>query len=193
MNINEIRSEIRDHPSNSPQLKLGYEPIFSAAPESKIVIIGQAPGRVAQESGIPWNDVSGDTLRDWLGLSREQFYDEKLIALVPMDFYFPGKGKSGDLPPRKEFAEMWHPQILSSMTDLQLTILVGRYAQSYYLGDTAKRNLTETVRAASEYLPTQLPLVHPSPLTIRWRKQNPWFESETLPEARSIVSNILPD
>ena len=156
-----------------------------------MVIIGQAPGRAAQETGIPWNDASGKTLRGWLGVTDEQFYDESLFALVPMDFYFPGKGPSGDLPPRKEFAEMWHPKLLEEMPNVELTLLIGQYAQKYYLGDTAERNLTETVRSYEKYLPDYLPLVHPSPLTSRWRSKNPWFATDVLPELQSRVRALI--
>jgi len=185
-----IRKNIIEHPSNAWAKQLGYKPIFTASQQSKIVIIGQAPGRITQESGIPWDDPSGKTLREWLAVTDDEFYDERNISLVPMDFYFPGKGKTGDLPPRKEFADMWHPQLLRAMSNVKLTILIGQYAQKYYLGKQAKRNLTENVRAYKEYLP-YLPLVHSSPLTFRWRKKNPWFTTDVIPELQTIVRRIL--
>jgi len=191
MSLQTIHQEIIDHPSNAWATALGYTPVYSASATANILIVGQAPGRVAQESRVPWNDISGDTLRRWLGLSQEQFYDPQTIALVPMDFYYPGKGPSGDLPPRKAFAPLWHPRILAEMPDIQLTILIGQYAQGYYLGKTAQKNLTETVRHYQDYLPTFVPLVHPSPLTLRWRSQNPWFESETVPEIQKLVQALL--
>ncbi|MEI6478356.1 MAG: uracil-DNA glycosylase family protein [bacterium] len=186
-----LRDEIRSHPSNAWTLKRCYEPVFQASPFSRLAIIGQAPGSKAQESLLPWNDASGDTLRTWLSLSREEFYDDSKIALVPMDFYYPGKGKSGDLPPRKDFAPLWHPRLFAEMPDLKLILLVGSYSQGYYLDKRRKENLTETVRSFRDYLPQYIPLVHPSPLTQRWRRQNPWFEEEAVPEIREIVQNIL--
>lgn len=168
-----------------------YLPVYTASATARVVIVGQAPGRIAQESLTPWNDVSGDRLRDWLGLSREQFYDEKLISLMPMDFYYPGKGPHGDLPPRKGFAPIWHPKLRALMPQVELTLLVGRYAQAYYLGQLNKRTLTETVMSYEEYLPSFLPMVHPSPLNFRWLSVNPWFEAEVVPAARQRVHDIL--
>lgn len=183
-----IREEITGHPSNAWASKLGYRPLFTASTSSRIAIIGQAPGRRAQESGIPWDDPSGVRLRAWLGITDEQFYDPNLIALVPMDFYYPGKGTGGDLPPRKDFARAWHPRILSELTDVRLTILIGGYSQKFYLGTAAKPTLTETVRAYEEYLPSRLPLVHPSPLNFRWTAKNPWFETDVIPELHKLVA-----
>lgn len=140
---------------------------------------------------IPWGDKSGEKLREWLGVSDDEFYDEKIISLLPMDFYYPGKGKSGDLPPRKDFAGVWHPRILMQMPNVKLIILVGQYAQKYYLGEAAKRNLTETVRTYGDYLPEYFPIVHPSPLNFRWFKKNPWFENEVIPELQAQLSNVL--
>lgn len=191
MNLKRIYQEIKNHPSNRKFLKIGYLPVYQASPSAKIVIVGQAPGRVAQETGIPWNDVSGDTLRNWLGIGRDVFYDDTRIALVPMDFYFPGKGIHGDLPPRKGFAPLWHPKIFSQMPRIELVILVGSYAQKYYLGDRLDKNLTQTVKAYSKYLPDFFPIVHPSPLTIRWRSLNPWFEKTVISDLRNKVNTIL--
>jgi uracil-DNA glycosylase len=190
--FSDIRDELVADPSNAWATELGYEPLFSAAAGSRIAIIGQAPGRRAQESGIPWNDPSGVRLREWLGVTDDEFYDPEVVALIPMDFYYPGKAPSGDLPPRRDFAARWHPGILSRMTDLRLTVLVGGYAQKHYLGAAAGTNLTETVRAFREYLPGSIPLVHPSPLNFRWRSRNPWFESDVIPELQSLVRAALP-
>jgi uracil-DNA glycosylase len=140
---------------------------------------------------VPWNDASGVRLRGWLGVDDAQFYDPDQFAIVPMDFYYPGKGASGDLPPRKDFAARWHRRILDELPDLRLTILVGGYAQKHYLGKRAKPSLTETVRAYEEYLPSAIPLVHPSPLNFRWQTRNPWFEAEVVPVLRSLVSGAL--
>ncbi|SEP03010.1 uracil-DNA glycosylase family protein [Amycolatopsis saalfeldensis] len=186
-----IRAELVADPDNAWARELGYEPVFAAAPGARIALIGQAPGRKAQESGVPWDDASGVKLREWLGVTDEQFYDPALFAILPMDFYFPGKGASGDLPPRKDFAPKWHPRLLGRLPDIALTLLVGGYAQKYYLGASAGANLTETVRAYRDYLPSKLPLVHPSPLNFRWQKKNPWFEAEVVPALRARVREVL--
>ncbi|WP_308562779.1 uracil-DNA glycosylase family protein, partial [uncultured Rothia sp.] len=170
-------------------------PVFSASPHARIVVIGQAPGRAAQESRIPWNDPSGVKLREWMGVTDEQFYDPDLISLLPMDFYYPGKGAHGDNPPRKDFAPKWHPQLLELMPNVQLILLVGAYSQKHYLDGVhapkAQKNLTETVRAWESYLPKFLPLVHPSPLNFRWQAKNPWFEQEVVPALQKRVGEVL--
>lgn len=191
MTFESIRQAILDDPANSAHRANGYLPVYAAGPRARIAVIGQAPGRKAQESGIAWNDASGNTLFDWLGVSAEQFRDPDEFALIPMDFYYPGKGNSGDLPPRKEFAPQWHPQLLAVMPDIRLTILIGGYAQAFYLHGRLERNLTETVHAFRNYLPTIIPLVHPSPLNFRWQARNPWFVSELLPELRERVAEAL--
>lgn len=189
--LTSIYQQIVDDPMNADMRVRGYVPVYTASERSKIVIVGQAPGQKAQDSRKPWDDASGILLRRWLGVTDEEFYDPDLIALIPMDFYYPGKGAHGDLPPRKGFAEKWHPELLRHMSDVQLTILIGAYSQGYYLGKRAKKNLTETVRAYEEYLPEYLPLVHPSPLNFRWRSKNPWFESDVLPIVSQKVDEIL--
>jgi uracil-DNA glycosylase len=189
--LDRIRYEIANHPSNAWAKALGYDPLYTASPNAKIVIIGQAPGRKAQESGIPWHDASGDTLRKWLGVGSETFYNSDMVALIPMDFYYPGKASSGDLPPRKEFASLWHSSILTCMPNVEITVLIGSYAQAYYLGDSKKPTLSETVRAYAEYLPTYFPIAHPSPLTFRWRAQNPWFVNEVVPVLQERISKTL--
>jgi uracil-DNA glycosylase len=190
-NLDRIRAEIIAHESNAWARDLGYAPIYSAGPAARIALIGQAPGRKAQESGVPWNDASGVKLRAWLGVDGEQFYDPDLFSIIPMDYYYPGKAASGDLPPRKDFAGRWHERILGELPGLVLTILVGAYAQKYYLGDRVKPSLTETVRAYAEYLPSTIPLVHPSPLNFRWQSRNPWFEAEVIPVLRSLVTEAI--
>jgi uracil-DNA glycosylase family 4 len=162
-------------------------PVLQAGVNAKIVIIGQAPGQKVQDSGIPWNDQSGNELRRWLGVSKEQFYNDKLFALVPMGFCYPGKGTSGDLPPRPECAPLWHNQLFSKMKKVKLVILIGQYSQKYYLGEKLKPTLTETVKNYQEYLPRYLPLVHPSPRNKIWQKKNPWFEMEIIPQLTKIV------
>jgi uracil-DNA glycosylase len=189
--LDRIRAEIIAHPTNAWAHDLGYEPVYSAAPGARVVLIGQAPGRKAQESGIPFNDASGVKLRGWLGVDEERFRDPNLFAILPMDFYYPGKGTAGDLPPRKDFADLWHERILAELPDVVLTILVGGYAQKRYLGDRVRSSLTETVRAYAEYLPATIPLVHPSPLNFRWLSKNPWFEAEVVPVLRSLVAKAI--
>ena len=169
----------------------GIEPLFSAPSTAKILIIGQAPGIKAQESRIFFNDKSGVKLREWMGIDDDIFYKSGLIGVVPMDFYYPGKGKSGDLPPRKDFAAKWHPKILKELSKVELIILIGQYAQKYYLGDKEKSNLTETVKAYNEYLPKYLPIVHPSPRNMIWLKKNPWFEEDVIPILKNKIKEYL--
>lgn len=188
-----LYDQIMADPMNADYTDRGWRPVYSASPHSRIVIVGQAPGRVAQETGKPWNDISGQNLRRWLDVTEEQFYDPRLFALMPMDFYYPGKGKHGDLPPRREFAEKWHSRLLDRMTEVKLTILVGAYAQKFYLAGRAKRDLTETVASYNDYLPKYFPLVHPSPLNFRWRKRNPWFAGEVIPALQRVVQEVLAD
>ena len=172
-------------------LPFAPRPVLRAGRNAKILIVGQAPGLKVQQSGIPWDDLSGKELRLWLNVSKEQFYDTNLFAIVPMGFCYPGKGKTGDLPPRKECAIAWHEKLLNAMPDLQLTLLIGQYAQAYYLKGTVKENLTETVRHFKEYLPTYLPMPHPSPRNNIWKRKNEWFTDEVLPELRAHVRRIL--
>ena len=186
-----LRQEIAAHESNVVYTEQGYLPLFVASPRSKIVIVGQAPGIRAQTSNMAWNDASGQRLMTWLGVNEQQFRNPDLFAHLPMDFYYPGKGKSGDLPPRKSFAPLWHHRLRRHMTNVELTILVGRYAQRYYLGDTAQPSLTETVHRYSEYLPEYFPLVHPSPLNFRWFARNEWFERDLVPDLQAVVAGIV--
>jgi len=185
--IEGIRAEIAAHPSNAWAADAGYAPLFVASPRARVLIVSQAPGRRAQASGVPFDDPSGVRLRSWLGLSSDEFYDPDTLAIVPMDFYYPGKAASGDLPPRRDFAETWHPRILEHLTDVRLTVLIGAYAQKRYLGRRRGATLTDTVRAADDHLP-YYPIVHPSPLTQGWRIRNPWFEAETAPRLAALVA-----
>ena len=169
----------------------GVRPVLAASPRARIVIIGQAPGRKVHASGIPWQDQSGDTLRNWLGVTSAQFYDADLFALVPMGFCYPGPGASGDLPPRPECAPLWHEALLSRMPDVKLTLLIGQYAQSRYLAESAAPTLTENVRAYRRHLPRYLPLPHPSPRNRIWLKRNSWFETDLLPILRTRVAHSL--
>tara|TARA_R110002050_G_scaffold243115_1_gene379493 strand:+ start:17140 stop:17709 length:570 start_codon:yes stop_codon:yes gene_type:complete len=172
-------------------LPLGSRPVVSAHPNSKIVIIGQAPGTKVHASGIPWDDASGKQLRIWLNVSVEDFYDETKFAIIPMGFCYPGKGKTGDLPPRPECAPLWHKPLFKELKNVELVILIGMHAQKYYLGKQAKKTLTETVANYQEYLPKYLPLPHPSPRNRFWLTKNPWFEVEVLPELRERVMNLV--
>ena len=183
--------QINDAEENAAMRAKGWPPVYTASAESRIVLVGQAPGRIAQRTRKPWNDPSGRFLRQWLGVTDQQFYDPALFALMPMDFYFPGTGKSGDLPPRKDFAHKWHPRLLALMPNLEMTILVGAYATRRYLHLPSSASLTEVVRGYKQYLPAYFPLVHPSPLNIAWRKRNPWFEQETVPLLREAVAEAL--
>lgn len=159
-------------------------PVLSAHRRARILIAGQAPGRKVHETGIPWNDPSGERLRTWLGVERAQFYDAHRFAIVPMGFCYPGKGSSGDLPPRRECAQLWLQRLLAELPNLELTLLIGQYAQAQYLGTARKATLTDTVRAWQEYWPRYLPLPHPSPRNAGWFKHNVWFEKQVIPVLR---------
>ncbi|MDT0558252.1 uracil-DNA glycosylase family protein [Ichthyenterobacterium sp. W332] len=172
-------------------LPFGPRPIATAHQKSKIVIIGQAPGTKVHASGIPWDDASGKQLRQWLNVSDQDFYDETKFAIVPMGFCYPGKGKSGDLPPRPECAPQWHKPLFDKMESVELILLIGMYAQKYYLKDKAKRTLTETVANYKGYLPLYFPLPHPSPRNRFWLSKNPWFEKEIVPHLQKSVKNIF--
>lgn len=166
-------------------------PIFAFNRKSRILIIGQAPGSVVNEKGVPFDDRSGETLRHWFGVTREQFYNPDNFAIVPMGFCYPGKGKSGDLPPRKECTEAWHTPILNSLKNQQLSVLIGTYAQKHYLGKRMERNLTETVKEFHNYIPHFFPIVHPSPLNFKWHTKNPWFMEEVVPILQYKIKKIL--
>lgn len=188
--LTQIKNAIMRDAQNQSFTERGIEPLFAAPIGARINIVGQAPGVKAEQTRLYWNDQSGDRLREWLGVDRETFYHSGLFAVIPMDFYYPGKGKSGDLPPRKGFAEKWHPQILADLPNIELTILIGQYAQKYYLPQN-KRNVTETVKNYREFLPHFLPLVHPSPRNQLWLAKNPWFAQEVIPELQQRVKRIL--
>ncbi|WP_159565153.1 uracil-DNA glycosylase family protein [Streptococcus halichoeri] len=186
-----IKEQIMKDAQNQTYTQRGIEPLYANPSTARIIIVGQAPGIIAQESQIYWNDRSGDRLRAWLGVDRELFYQSGLFGVLPMDFYYPGKGNSGDLPPRKGFAQRWHPLITATMSQVSLTILVGSYAQAFYLKDRAYKTLTETVSHYQEYLPTYFPLVHPSPRNFRWHVKNRWFEAGVVPDLQKRVAALL--
>ena len=188
--FDKVTEQLMQDPRNTSFTSRGVGPIYQLSNKAEILIIGQAPGRKVEESGVPFADKSGEKLREWMGVSEEEFYSQK-IAILPMDFYYPGKGKTGDLPPRKFIAEEYHLAILKLMPNIKLTILIGQYAMKYYLGSNARGNLTETVRAFQDYLPEYFPIVHPSPLNFRWQAKNPWFEEEVVPVLRERVREIL--
>lgn len=191
LSLEQIHQAIWQDPANQAFQEKGWQPVYQAGAGAKLAIIGQAPGIKAQEAQIPWRDASGKRLREWLNLSEAVFYDPDQVALIPMDFYYPGKGKTGDLPPRKDFASKWHPQLFQAMPDLQLTILVGNYANKAYLKDRYQKNLTQTVQHYQDYLPQYFPLVHPSPLNGRWLKQHPWIQEQVVPVLQEQVADCL--
>lgn len=187
----EIFRQIKSDVQNIAYTNAGIDPLYYASKEARILIIGQAPGKKAQDTRIVWNDPSGQRLRKWMGVSDEEFYHSKKIAIMPMDFYFPGKGKSGDLPPRKNFAAKWHPRLLELMPQVELIILVGSYAVREYLNLKAKDKLTDVVKNYQAYLPRYFPLVHPSPRNQIWLKKNPWFEKDVVPKLQSEVKRLM--
>jgi uracil-DNA glycosylase len=173
-------------------LPYGPRPVVQLHGAARILIAGQAPGRRVHETGLPFNDPSGDRLRDWLGITRDVFYDETQVALVPMGFCYPGTGKSGDLPPRPECAAAWRSALLSRLKSVELTLAIGQYAHAYHLHDRAA-TLTESVRNWRNYWPQLVPLPHPSPRNNLWLRRNPWFEQEIVPALRARVSAVLGD
>lgn len=190
--LNSLLTEIRACRLCRKHLPLGPRPIIRAAATARLMIVGQAPGTKVHESGVPWDDASGERLRDWLRMPKSVFYDEARVAIVPMGFCYPGRDKNGgDKPPRPECAPEWHAKLLQFIPELQLTILVGAYAQKYYLGPDAERTMTETVRAWRAYLPRFLPTPHPSWRNTGWIRKNQWFESEVLPELRRRVRRLV--
>lgn len=174
-----------------PHLPLGANPVMAAHTKSKVIIIGQAPGIKVHQTGIAWNDKSGDQLRNWLNVDKDFFYNPENFAILPMGFCYPGKGKSGDLPPRKECAPLWHQPVLEGINKAELILLIGNYAQRYYLKDQAQKTLTETVRNYKDYLPLYFPLPHPSPRNFIWQAKNPWFTEEVLPELKERMKLIF--
>ena len=190
MTLHEIEEQITSDPRNVDYTARGIPPIFQINPEARILIIGQAPGRKVEESRIPFNDKSGEYLMARMGIDRETFYSS-MIAIVPMDFYYPEKGETGDLPPRRFVAEEYHPEIMQMMPEIRMAILIGKYSIDYYLKDRAKKNLTETVRSYKEYLSEYFPIVHLNPLNFRWQAKNPWFEDDVVPVLKKYVHELL--
>ncbi|WP_391088919.1 uracil-DNA glycosylase family protein [Vibrio sp. NH-UV-68] len=188
--LDKLLSEVRACRLCEPHLPLGANPIIQASQSAKLLIIGQAPGTKVHHSSIAWNDPSGDRLREWLQLDKDTFYDPRQVAIMPMGLCYPGKGNSGDLPPRKECAPKWHQPILDQLPNITMTLLIGQYAQNYYLKDKPK-TLTETVQQWHRWAPSYLPLPHPSPRNTLWLKKNPWFEQEVVAFIRDYVHQNL--
>jgi uracil-DNA glycosylase len=166
--------------------------VFRVGKSARLLVVGQAPGRRVHDSGVPWNDPSGDVLRAWLGMDRDAFYDSSRVAIVPIGLCYPGTVDGADLPPRRECAPLWHPRFRAALPNIQLTLLVGSYAQKFYLSSTRKSSLAQTVRAYRDYLPEFFPLPHPSWRNIGWLKRNPWFAKDVLPALREACARVLP-
>ena len=189
-NLNSLLSEVRACKICEPHLPNGARPVLQLHPQAKILVAGQAPGRRVHASGIPFDDPSGDRLRDWMGISKEVFYNPQQIAIVPMGFCFPGTGKSGDLPPRPECAETWHWQLFDQLLNIESSMVIGKYAQDYHFFQ-AKKSVTQLVENWREYWPRQIPLPHPSPRNNLWLRKNPWFETELVPLIQARLKEIL--
>jgi uracil-DNA glycosylase len=190
--LDHLLAEIRSCTLCTAQLPLGPRPVLQASATARLLIVSQAPGRKVHASGVPFDDVSGERLRGWLGIDRTAFYDARRVAIVPRGFCFPGTGRSGDLPPRPECAALWHPQLMPRLRGVRLTLAIGQYAQTGLLGKRRGASLTNTVRAWREHLAAGvLPLPHPSPRNQAWPMRNPWFEAELLPELRTRVAELM--
>ena len=189
--LDKLLAEVRACRECAAHLPFPPRPVLRASATARILVVGQAPGRRVHETGIPWNDPSGDRLRDWMQVPRDTFYDEKRIAIIPTGFCYPGTGPGGDLPPCAECAPLWHHRLRAALPDIRLTLLIGSYAQAYYLGARRRKTLTETVRNFRDYLPEFLPLPHPSPRNQMWLRRNPWFAEEVLPPLRKLVKQQL--
>ena len=191
VDFSQLLSNVRNCQICKPDLKDGVRPVLQVNPKARVLIAGQAPGSKVHATGIPFDDPSGDRLRVWMGIDITTFYDSEKIGILPMAFCYPGKGKSGDLPPRKGFADLWHPQILDHIEGEPLVVLIGMYAQNYYL-EGRKRTLTETVSSYKEYLPDNFfPLPHPSPRNNIWMTKNEWFKKDVLPILKKEVEKRL--
>ncbi len=189
--LQSLLAEIRACRACEAHLPHGPRPVLQVGRDARVLVIGQAPGARVHASGVPWDDKSGERLREWLGIGPERFYDPSAIALVPMGYCYPGRGTSGDLPPRRECADLWLERVLAQMPHIELTLLVGAYAQRRFLGDERRASLTETVSAWRDYGVARMPLPHPSPRNQGWFKHHPWFERELLPVLRARVAMAL--
>lgn len=189
--LDPLLAEIRACRLCAATLPLGPRPVLRASAGARLLVAGQAPGTRVHASGIPWDDASGQRLRAWMGVDVDTFYDASRVAIVPMGFCYPGRGRGGDLPPRPECAATWHPRLLPLLTDVELVLAIGHYAQAHHLGPRRGRSLTDTVRAWREHAPRVIPLPHPSPRNTLWLRRNPWFEDEVLPMLRRRVAELL--
>ncbi len=185
-----LLADVRKCRACEGELPLGPRPVLRAGDAARILIVGQAPGARVHATGIAWDDPSGERLRRWMGVDQAGFYDESRIAIIPMGYCYPGRGNGGDLPPRRECAALWLDQLLAKLPKVELTLLIGLYAQRHFLGNRRKRSLTETVRAWRDFAPQYLPLPHPSARNTPWFKRNPWFEDELLPVLRARTSAL---
>ena len=189
--LNALLAAVRGCRACEAHLPLGPRPVLRAAASARILIVGQAPGLRVHTTGLPWDDPSGARLRDWMGVTKDAFYDESRIAIIPMGYCYPGRGNGGDLPPRRECARLWLDHLLANLPRIELTILVGLYAQRHFLGARRQPTLAATIEAWREYSPTYLPLPHPSPRNTPWLQRHSWFEQQLLPELRMRVETIL--
>ena len=189
--VNRLLADVRACTLCADHLPHGPRPVVQVHPSARLLIVGQAPGRKVHESGVPFDDASGDRLRDWMGIDKATFYNETRIALLPMGFCYPGTGKSGDLPPRPECAVTWRTKLLASLPNIELTLVIGQYAQDWHLPDSPHASLTDTVAAWRAVWPQLLPLPHPSPRNNIWLKKNPWFVEDVLPALRKRVRAVL--
>jgi len=189
--VNELQREIAVCRHCADHLPHGPRPVVQFSATARLLIIGQAPGSKVHESGVPWDDASGERLREWTGLDAAQFYDPAQVALMPMGFCYPGKGESGDLPPRRECAPLWHERVLEVLPAERLTLLVGTYAQAHYLPGARKLSMTARIERWRDFLPGMIPLPHPSWRSTLWMRKNPWFEAELVPALREAVARRL--
>ena len=188
-----LAAEIAACRACADHLPAGVRPVVQFSATARLLIVGQAPGSRVHATGVPWDDASGDRLREWTGLSRDRLYDPAQVALVPMGFCYPGKASGGDRPPRRECAPLWHEQVMATLPEDRLTLLVGTYAQAHYLPGTRRWPMTERVRQWREFLPRYVPLPHPAWRSVIWMRANPWFEAEVLPELCALVAERVGD
>lgn len=190
LSFDELVKQVRACTICKDVLPLGPRPVVQLSESSRILVVGQAPGRRVHETGLPFNDPSGDRLRQWMGVTRDTFYDEQKMAILPMGFCYPGTGKSGDLPPRPECADAWREALLTRLPDIRLTLLIGQYAHAWHLG-SRKRSVTDNVRAWQQHWPEIIPMPHPSPRNNLWLRNNPWFEQEVVPAMQARIAEVL--
>lgn len=191
MILEKLSTDIKSCTICLEHLPLGPRPVFQVSQTAKILIVGQAPGKKVHQTGIPFDDPSGDRLRGWMGISKDVFYDASKVAIVPMGFCYPGTGKSGDLPPRKECADQWREKLLKQLVSIEFTLIIGQYAIEWHLKEQRKRTLTETVKSWRSFWPRNVVLPHPSPRNNIWLKKNTWFESEILPDVKNRINALL--